>query len=168
MRSILFNVSLSELQQTLIHFNLSNVLPFSEQDKDQYLFLLMSHVVEPSLAQENCPIAIYDFPPSQAALAQINNGFADRFEIYFQGVELANGFHELTDLEIQRQRFAADNAQRQALNLPVSADDSYLLAALAHGLPPCSGVALGVDRLFALALGSNDLSTVMAFDFSRA
>ncbi|QRN03217.1 elongation factor P--(R)-beta-lysine ligase [Legionella sp. MW5194] len=164
-----FEAKIDDFKSTLTRFQLDNVLDQGEEDRDQYLFLLMSHVVEPQLGQLLAPVAVYDFPASQAALAQLNaQGFAERFEVYFRGVELANGFHELTDARAQQQRFEQDLASRLSKGLPLPAVDSYLLAALEHGLPPCSGVALGVDRLLALAFNQPSLAQVMAFDFSRA
>ena len=160
--------SIPELKAVLQGYDLANVLPDSEQDRDQYLFLLMSHVVEPALGHEPAPVAVYDFPVSQASLAQIKNGFAERFEVYYRGVELANGFHELTDESAQRARFNQDNAIRRERGLPVCPPDDYLLQALAHGLPACSGVALGIDRLLALAFESDGISKTLTFDFSRA
>ncbi len=160
--------SLFELKAVLQRFDLGNVLPDSEPDRDQYLFLLMSHVVEPSLEHELAPVAVYDFPVSQASLAQIKDGVAERFEVYYRGVELANGFHELTDVSAQRMRFNEDNDIRQARGLPQCPPDDYLLQALAHGLPACSGVALGIDRLLALALEKDSIAQTLAFDVSRA
>jgi len=159
---------ISALKQVLQRFELDNVLPDSEQDRDQYLFLLMSHVVEPFLANEPVPVAVYDFPVSQAALAQIINGVAERFEVYYRGVELANGFHELTDVVAQRARFNQDNKARQEHGLPESLPDDYLLQAMRHGLPACSGVALGIERLLALAFDKSSIAETFAFDFSRA
>ncbi len=163
-----FTVSIAQLKEALTQFNLENVLPPQEQDRDQYLFLLMSHVVEPFLSQSTSPVAIYHFPASQAALAKVNQGVAERFEVYYQGIELANGFHELTDESAQAQRFRMDQAIRQEKGLAVVAADEHLLQALAHGLPACSGVALGIDRLLALALGQSEIGKVIAFDFARA
>ena len=160
--------SIDQLQQTLVRFDLGGVLAVDEQDRDQYLFLLMSHVIEPALAREPSPVAVFNFPISQAALAQVNDGVAERFEVYYRGVELANGFHELTDVDAQRTRFNQDNAQRCTHGLTASAPDEYLLNALSHGLPACSGVALGIERLLALALNQTSIAAVLAFDFSRA
>ncbi|MGQ3890058.1 elongation factor P--(R)-beta-lysine ligase [Legionella sp. CNM-1927-20] len=160
--------SVTNLKSSLKNYDLDNVLASDEKDKDQYLFLLMSHVIEPALAHSDTPVAIYDFPPSQAALAQVHNGVAERFEIYFKGIELANGFHELTDAEMQKERFESDIALRKAKSLERAAMDEYLLSALEVGLPPCSGVALGIDRLVALALGHTTISSVLTFDFARA
>jgi lysyl-tRNA synthetase class 2 len=128
----------------------------------------MSHVVEPFLAHYHAPVAVYHFPPSQAALAQVHHGVAERFEIYYQGIELANGFHELTDAVTQAQRFASDGKQRQQLGFNPAEPDPWLIEALEHGLPSCSGVALGIDRLLALALQKKSISEVMAFDIERA
>lgn len=160
--------NLDVLKQTLVRFELQGILPIDESDPDQYLFLLMSHVVEPALAKEATPVAVYNFPASQAALAQVKAGVAERFEVYFRGVELANGFHELTDVTLQQERFREDNLKRQAQGLEQCLADSYLLSALHHGLPACSGVALGIDRLLALTLKQPSIASTLAFDFSRA
>lgn len=160
--------TIDELKQSLQQFGLHRVLPADERDRDQYLFLFMSHVVEPYLARTDAPVAVYGFPPSQASLAQVTDGMAARFEVYYKGVELANGFHELTDAALQSVRFSEDVAARQARGLPNNQPDEYLLQALHHGLPACSGVALGVDRLLALALNKTAIADVLAFDFSRA
>ncbi|MDP1602555.1 MAG: elongation factor P--(R)-beta-lysine ligase [Legionella sp.] len=163
-----FTASLLQLQQTLARFNLDNVLDKNEEDRDQYLFLLMSHIVEPAFSGEKSPLAVYNFPPSQAALAQINNGVAERFEIYFRGVELANGFHELTDADAQARRFNQDLVLREQKGMEAVQADEFLLKALAHGVPACSGVALGIDRLIALALNQPSIANTLAFDISRA
>ncbi|ASQ46664.1 elongation factor P--(R)-beta-lysine ligase [Legionella clemsonensis] len=163
-----FSVTLPELRLFLKQHALDNVLAPDEQDRDQYLFLIMSHVVEPAFAEETVPVALYNFPSSQAALARVHQGTAERFEVYFKGVELANGFHELTDVQAQWERFNQDLTVRQRRRLPMVEPDKYLLQALRHGLPACSGVALGVDRLMALALSQTKLADVLAFDFSRA
>lgn len=162
------STSISELKAVLKRFELDNVLPTDEQDPDQYLFLLMSHVIEPALGQEVVPVAVYNFPPSQAALAQINQGVAERFEVYFKGVELANGFHELTDASSQAERFKQDLMIRQQQGMILPEPDEYLLQALESGLPSCSGVALGIDRLLALAFSQPNIAKTIAFDFSRA
>lgn len=163
-----FTASIEQLKKVLIQHHLDKVLSPQEQDIDQYLFLLMSHVVEPLLAQESVPVAIYNFPSSQASLAQVREGVAERFEVYYQGVELANGFHELTDVEAQKKRFIQDQQNRIQKDLMVMEADRYLLEALEYGLPPCSGVALGVDRLLALALKQPSIAKVFSFDFSRS
>jgi len=132
-----------------------------------WLDLLFTHCIEPLVGQEK-PIFIYDFPVSLAALARIrpeNPPVASRFEVYFRGIELANGFHELEDAKEQRQRFVADLQQREQLQLPPVAIDEYFLAALQHGFPSCAGVALGVDRLMMLKLKHQTIAEVMSFGF---
>lgn len=109
---------------------------------------------------------VHDYPPSQAALARLKPTqppVAARFEVFSGGIELANGFHELTDPIEQRRRFEADRAARAAAGRPAPPLDEALLAALASGLPDCAGVALGVDRLVALALGHDNVASAMTF-----
>ncbi len=93
---------------------------------------------------------------------------AERFELYWRGVELANGFHELADAAEQRHRFEGDNARRRAAGLPEVPVDERLLAALSAGFPDCAGVALGVDRLLMLILGAERIDDVLAFPLDRA
>ncbi|OOE39706.1 elongation factor P lysine(34) lysyltransferase [Salinivibrio kushneri] len=141
-----------------------------ETDKDTLLQLLFSVMVEPNIGQQ-APAFIYDFPASQAALAKISEAdtrVAHRFEVYYQGIELANGFYELQDANEQRQRFEADNIARVARGLSPQPIDEHLLSALESGLPDCAGVALGVDRLVMLALGCHHIDAVTAFPVSRA
>ncbi|MDP3705089.1 MAG: elongation factor P--(R)-beta-lysine ligase [Legionellaceae bacterium] len=162
------SASVLELRDCLTRFDLRGVFDEDESDRDHYLFLLMSHVVEPALASESAPIAVYDFPVTQASLAKISHGVAERFEVYYRGVELANGFHELTDPAMQLARFEEDRAIRKARGFDDVVIDDYLLQALRHGLPPCSGVALGIDRLLALACSAPSISSCLSFDWSRA
>ena len=122
-------------------------------DCDTWLTLLLTHCIEPELGMDR-PCFIYNFPASQAALARINHGTpptAARFEVYYQGMELANGFHELQSADEQRERFEKNNLAREALKLKTMPIDQLFLSGLAAGLPDCSGVALGVDRLVMLA-----------------
>ena len=93
---------------------------------------------------------------------------AQRFELYADGIELANGFHELTDAAEQRARFAHEQAERARRGLPVHSLDERLLAALAHGLPDCAGVALGFDRTLMLATGAEHIDEVLPFPTGRA
>lgn len=142
----------------------------NETNRDTLLQLLFCMVIEPKIGQD-APCFIYHFPASQAALAQLHepdNRVAERFEVYYKGIELANGFHELTDAKEQLTRFEADNALRLADGKPVMPIDHLLLAGLTHGLPPCAGVALGVDRLIMLALGVEHIEQVIAFPVERA
>lgn len=134
-------------------------------DANFWRHLLMSHFIEPHIGQSQ-PTFVMDFPASQAALARVRNGTpptAERFEVYFKGVELANGYHELGDPLEQERRFDADNQRRRELGLPEMPLDTPLLAALNHGFPDCAGVALGIDRLMMLALGAESIAEVMSF-----
>lgn len=137
---------------------------------DDCLDLLMSAVVGPRLGINEISL-IYDYPPSQAALANIRPGdppAAERFEAYINGVELANGFHELTDAAEQRGRFNQDLARRARLGLPQHPLDRRFLSALDAGLEPCAGVAVGFDRVLMLAEGSDHIEQVISFPTSRA
>jgi lysyl-tRNA synthetase class 2 len=139
-------------------------------DKDTILMLLFSQHVEPFIGN-SAPCFVYNFPASQAALAKINPDdplVALRFECYFQGMELANGFYELSDSQEQLRRFTADNLKRQAKGIAPMPIDQHLIAALEHGLPDCAGVALGIDRLLMLALKQTSIDSVLAFANSRA
>ena len=161
-------VSLETLRRLIKQFGLCHALDDNEQDKDQYLFLLLADIIEPQLKNVPEPIAVYDFPLSQASLAASNNGVAQRFEIYYKGVELANGFLELCDASAQLKRFQKDNKIRCAKGQNAKTIDTRFIAALEYGLPSCSGVALGVDRLIALALGKSSIKEVMAFTINNA
>ncbi len=113
---------------------------------------------------------IHDFPAQQAALARLKPGnppLAARFEAFFAGLELANGFAELTDADEQRARFAREAAERQRLGRTPAPLDEDFLAALEQGLPECAGVAVGLDRLLAAAVGANELAAVTAFAHTR-
>jgi len=136
-------------------------------DRDGCLDLIMSVLVGPRLGLDRLSF-IYDYPASQAALARARGPVASRFEAYLDGIELANGFHELADANEQRSRFVQDVASRNARNLPPMPVDENFLAALAHGLPECSGVALGFDRLVMCATGARHIDEVIAFPFDRA
>ncbi len=140
------------------------------EDRDLWLNLLLAELVEPQLGR-GCPSLLYDYPASQAALAKVRPGppaVAERFELYVEGVELANGYHELLDADTLRARNRTVNAARAADGLPTLPEESRLLAAMDHGLPPCAGVALGFDRLAMLALGASSVAEVMAFGGERA
>ncbi len=142
----------------------------SSAARDVVLDLLMSHVVGPELGRER-PLVLYDFPASQAALARIRHDHppvAERFEIFWRGIELANGFHELTDGAEQRRRFEADRARRASENRVVPPYDRHLIEAMEHGLPACAGVAIGIDRLLMLLLDLPTIGEVLAFDDPRA
>ncbi|MEQ1580517.1 MAG: EF-P lysine aminoacylase EpmA [Steroidobacteraceae bacterium] len=135
-----------------------------ETDRDACLDLLMSTVIGPHLGKDRLTF-IYDYPASQAALARVRGPVASRFEMYLDGLELANGFHELTHAPEQRERFEQDMRARASRGLPTSSMDENFLAALAHGLPECAGVALGFDRLLMCALRLSHIDEALAFRF---
>jgi len=140
------------------------------QDRDVWLDLLLSHVLAPALRTQGA-VFIYDYPASQAALARVHGDsppLADRFELFVAGVELVNGFRELTDAAEQHRRFEAENRQRVVTGLSAVPLDEALLAALEAGMPECSGVALGVDRLLMLSRGETHLDAVLAMPWRRA
>ncbi|PSW03453.1 elongation factor P lysine(34) lysyltransferase [Photobacterium rosenbergii] len=161
--------SMAELKVAAAGLGLADIAE-PEQDRDTLLQLLFSVGVEPKIGQQT-PAFVYDFPASQAALAQINpkdNRVAERFEVYFKGIELANGFHELSDGDEQLSRFEADNRKRLEMGLEPQPIDMHLVAALRAGFPDCAGVALGVDRLIMLSLGVDHIDQVSAFPISIA
>ena len=162
-----FTTSLDTLRTLAAQRGNMSAQALAEEGRDTCLDLLMGMVIEPTLGQQELSVVV-DYPASQAALARRHQDadgewVASRFELYLNGIELANGYDELTDAEEQRQRFDADNAERRRLGLPEVDVDAHLLAALEQGLPASSGVALGLDRLIQLALGKARLEEVLAF-----
>lgn len=159
-----------ELRECARQKGLTASLPDALSDsRDGVLDLLLTHCIEPGLGLE-FPVFLYDYPPSQAALARIRDDeppVAERFELYYKGIELANGYHELDDAGEQRQRFERDRASRRRAAMPDVEPDPRLLAALADGMPACAGVALGFDRLVMLATGAHSIDEVMAFSLDR-
>jgi lysyl-tRNA synthetase class 2 len=134
---------------------------------DTWLDYTMSFKIQPHMQGLT---VVHSFPPSQAALAKVKpesphhpNLVAERYEIYFNGLELANGFHELTDPVEQRRRFESDVQERAALGKPSLPVDEQFLQALEKGLPPCAGVAVGFDRLFMLQQKASSLKAVVPF-----
>jgi lysyl-tRNA synthetase class 2 len=146
-------------------------ISFEPDHRDVWLDLLLSHLIEPQLAERGL-LFVYDYPATQAALSRLREDgehvVAERFELYVDGVELANGYCELTDATEQAARFARDNELLvQAGSVPRVIDER-LLQALEQGLPACSGVALGVDRLLMVLTGADSLAEVISFDWDRA
>jgi lysyl-tRNA synthetase class 2 len=161
--------SLAELKVLCCGQGFENIAN-DEKDKDTLLQLLFSMVVEPKIGQDK-PCFIYDFPASQAALAKINTAnplVADRFELYYKNMELANGFNELTDGNEQLKRFEQDNIKRNDMRLVQVKPDHNLINALNHGMPECAGVALGIDRLIMLALQKKHIKQVVSFAIERS
>lgn len=138
-------------------------------DRLGYIDLLFSHMVEPSLGFDTA-VFLTDFPPEMASLAKVKldedgEQVAARFELYIEGLELANAYDELIDSTVLRSRFEADNLERKKLALAVMPVDEYLLAALAD-MPECSGIALGIDRLLMIATQQMKLEKVITFPAS--
>jgi lysyl-tRNA synthetase class 2 len=139
-------------------------------DQDGWLDLLLTHCLEPGLGR-GCMTFVYDYPPSQAALARVRPGpepAGERFELYLEGMELANGFHELTDAAEQRRRLSVDLERRSAAGRPIPTMDESFLAALEAGVPAAAGVALGLDRLLLVCTGATHIDEVLAFPVERA
>jgi lysyl-tRNA synthetase class 2 len=139
-------------------------------ERDELLDWLMGAIVGPQLGTDHLCV-VHRYPVSQAALARVDQAdprVALRFELYYRGIELANGFEELADADEQRTRFEADRRERARRGLPQPAIDQSLLAALAAGLPPVSGVAVGFDRMLMLRLGARCIDEVLTFALERA
>jgi len=139
--------------------------------RDDWLDLLMTHRIQPRFPP-NQLLVVHDYPASQCALAKVvrrdDVDVAERFEVYLGPLELANGYHELTDAVEQRRRFERDLSVRSARGNASPPIDEALLDAMAAGLPACAGVALGVDRLLMAMLGTPRIADALAFDFNRA
>jgi lysyl-tRNA synthetase class 2 len=128
----------------------------------------MSTIIEPNLGKNHAEF-IVDYPPQRAALAKIrknSKGYeaACRFELYINGIELCNGYEELTDAQEQKKRFFEDVKRRKKMGKPIPKIDENFLKALEKGMPECCGVALGLDRLYMLALGKKNISEVLLFN----
>ncbi|WP_062260477.1 EF-P lysine aminoacylase EpmA [Endozoicomonas arenosclerae] len=146
-------------------------------ERNDCLDLLFSNEIEPGLGKSDSKqlngVYVYDYPASMAALARLhtNEGgeqVAARFELFINGVELANGYHELTNAQEQHSRFQAEQDKRRELGRPVYPYDQRLVEGLKSGMPDCAGVAMGLDRLLMLMLDKKKIADVIAFDFSRA
>lgn len=143
---------------------------YDGSDRDLLLELLLSELVEPHLGEAS-PTILYDYPASQAALAQVSAGdppVAERFELYVRGIELANGYHELLDPQALVARNQTNNQARTGDGKYPLPEESRLLVAMRHGLPACSGTALGVDRLLMVKTGAKAIDDVLAFPIERA
>ena len=162
--------SIDQIRQTAIQKGISGAGQLEMEHRDGWLDLLLSHLIEPHLGRARMTF-LYDYPASQAALARIRLGeppVAERFELYLEGMEMANGFHELTDAVEQKARFAQEFSARSQQGLVGVPMDQNLLDALEAGLPNCAGVALGIDRLLMFLTGVEQIDGVIAFPFARA
>ncbi len=164
---------LTASQEALQTFAVDRKLsPPQNLDRDGLLDFLLLQLVETNLGRDR-PTILHRYPASQGALARVStddagHAVAERFELYVDGIELANGYHELLDADELLRRNNLNNDLRQADGKPALPTDSRLLTAMARGLPACTGVALGFDRLVMLAAGATSLDEVMAFPIERA
>ncbi|WP_417387190.1 EF-P lysine aminoacylase EpmA [Gimesia sp.] len=163
-----------EFQQTARRHDISVPADFETSNCLSWQNLLLVELIEPALRKKKA-VFLYDYPASQAALARIRQGdhpgsagVAERFELYLQGIEICNGYHELTDADELRARIIQQSALRERENRLRLPAESYLLQAMEAGLPDCAGTALGLDRLIMLALGKQTLQEVIAFPVERA
>ncbi|UUO05965.1 EF-P lysine aminoacylase EpmA [Blastopirellula sp. J2-11] len=143
---------------------------YDGSDRDLLLELLLTELIEPHLGAA-APTILYDYPASQAALAQVSRGdppVAERFELYVHGMELANGYHELLDAKLLRERNQKNNQARSEDGKHRLPEASRLLDAMEYGLPACSGTALGMDRLLMVKTGARSLADVLSFPIDRA
>ena len=151
-----------------------NNLPEAElicgNNHSMWLDFLFSHLVQPKLGSQGLCM-IYDYPACQASLAKLKNNdlnVSERVEVFLNGVELGNGFYELCDAKEQSSRFDAEINERKLRGEPAVVKDQRFLDALVSGLPDCSGVAIGLDRLLLMITGNNNLNDVLAFPVARA
>jgi len=162
--------SLEALRESALRAGLSPAETFATADRDEWLDLLLAELVQPNLGRGG-PTLLWGYPASQAALAEVDDGpppVARRFELFYEGVELANGYQELRDADEMRRRIESANRQRAADGAVALPAENRLLAAMESRLPPCAGVALGFDRLVMLAAGGSNIESVMAFPAERA
>jgi lysyl-tRNA synthetase class 2 len=143
-----------------------------QSDRDLLLDVIFAHQVQGQLGR-SAPQIVYYYPASQAALAQVSRtaegyAVAERFELFVDGVELANGYHELTDPHELQRRTEAANRQRQTAGKAALIGPRRLITAMQAGLPPCAGAALGFDRLVMVAVGAATIDQVLTFPYERA
>jgi len=149
---------------------LSEAIELCEDNHGLWLDFIFSHKIQPELGEESLCL-VYGYPACQASLARINSEnslIADRFEVFVKGVELGNGFFELADAQQQENRFELENEIRQQQGLLEVKKDELFLAALERGLPDCSGIAIGIDRLLMLLRESSSINEVLAFPLKNA
>lgn len=162
--------SVEELQQLAAAHRLVPPPGLADDDREGWLNWLLAELVEPMLTNEH-GVFVFDYPASQAALARVRNDeppVAERFELYLHGVEICNGYQELIDADELRRRNTVQAEIRKREGHPPLPQESRLLTAMEAGLPECSGVALGFDRLFMLGMGCDSIDEVIAFPFDRA
>jgi len=164
------DTSCSQLLHILKKHNKLSDWLIKENNVDVILQVILSEIIEPKIGKAH-PCFIYNFPSSQASLAKLSSEdprVAERFECYYKGVELVNGFNELTDAKTQVARFKQDNLHRKQNGLDEKPIDRNFILALEAGLPSCAGVALGIDRLIMLACNKKTIEEVLTFPISIA
>ncbi|MDE0937361.1 MAG: elongation factor P--(R)-beta-lysine ligase [Mariniblastus sp.] len=165
-----FSCAVDDLKSVALQHGIEIEMSCEASSRDEWLNLILSRLIEPKLGIDGGTI-IYDWPASQSALAVVRQEeipVAERFEIYVNGVELANGYHELLAADELARRNSIVNQQRVKDGQPLLPEESRLLQAMRSGLPACAGVAVGVDRLVMLALGLKEIKDVIAFPIDRA
>ena len=161
--------SVAQLEACVVSQGLDVPVGMDPQDRDMWLDWLLTQGVVPAFAKDAFT-CLYDYPASQAALARLSEQdprVAHRFEVFYGELELANGFYELVDADQQAQRFRQENEKRRQQGYPPVPVDELLLDALAAGMPTCSGVAMGVDRMLMVLTGCNNIEDVLSFSFDR-
>ena len=163
------SASVEDCRQCCVQQQIEVPQGMADDNIDEWLDWILTQAVAPAFNQTGFTI-LYDYPASQCALATISEdgSVAERFEVFYGELELANGFNELTDADEQRQRFETDNKKRQLAGLNVMPIDECFLQALEAGFPKCAGVAIGLDRLLMVLTGKAEISDVLAFPFDRA
>lgn len=162
--------SLPDYQAFAVAHGFPEAVELCGKDHALWLDFLFSFIIQPELGNQSVCL-VYGYPALLSSLARVNTqnpAITDRFEVFVQGIELGNGFFELADAKEQERRFDLENSERKARGLPVVKKDDYLLAALTAGLPDCSGVAVGVDRLLMLLDNSQSIDDILAFPVARA
>ncbi len=162
------NTTVDKCRQCCVDLQLDVPEGMSNENIDEWLDWILTQRVAPAFSKGGFTV-LYDYPASQCALATVNTekNIAERFEVYFGELELANGFNELTDADEQRARFESDNSKREKAGREKMPVDEKFLAALETGLPNCAGVAIGLDRLLMVLTGKSCISEVLAFPFDR-
>lgn len=165
-----FDCSIDDLRRSAADRSIAPPPMMNQDDRDAWLNLIMAFCVENRLGVD-APTILFDYPASQAALAQIdesNPQVAQRFELYVDEIELANGYYELLDANELRRRNDLNNRKRKADQRKTLPTESFLMSAMQHGLPKCTGVALGFDRLVMLAARAQSIDSVLPFPIERA
>ena len=153
-----------------VNNNIKDAVSLCGDDHSMWLDFIFSYKVQPTL-ERHFVAMVYGYPAIQSSLARINpddSAVADRFEVFIKGLEIGNGFFELSDANEQEKRFDQENQCRQQKGLVIVQKDEKFLQALHAGLPDCSGIAIGLDRLLMVLSNAQSLNDVIAFPFERA